>query len=243
MGQVKLKVSLLKYTPNPEETIALAAKVCYSASNVEDLNKKITVKDQSDFIKKLVEIGHLSPIEHASFTFAIEGISRACSHQLVRHRLASYSQQSQRYVSSGRGFSYIVPESISKDHTALQVYKEFMEKAQSAYSSLVEKLNEQGLVGEEAYQDARFVLPNACETRLMMTMNARELLHFFHQRCCNRAQWEIHSLADEILRLVRGVAPTIFNAAGPGCVVGHCGEGDLTCGEIDAVRRKYEILQ
>ncbi len=254
MGERKLKVVLLRHTPNPEETISTAAKLCYSPSDIQSLRKKIAKKDQKDFIKKLVDIGHMSPVEHASFTFAIEGISRACSHQLVRHRLASYSQQSQRYVSEkskiqnskfkiNEVFDYIIPPSIAGDREIKKAFKEFISKAQETYDLIVEKLNEQGLKGESANQDARFVLPNACETKIMVTMNARELIHFFNQRCCNRAQWEIHALADEMLRLIKKVAPTIFSTAGPLCLIGPCQEGDFTCGNIKEVRKKYRILQ
>ncbi len=254
MAETKLKVILLRHTPEPEETIATAAKLCYSPSDIETLKERIEKKDQKNFIKKLIDIGHLSPIEHASFTFAVEGISRACSHQLVRHRVASYSQQSQRYVSkksdggkpeskTGAVFDYIVPPSIAEDRKIKKIFKEFMVQAQNAYDLLVERLNQRGIAGEAANQDARFVLPNACETKIIVTMNARELLHFFHQRCCNRAQWEIHVLADEMLRITKRVAPTIFSLAGPECLIGPCPEGDHTCGNIKEVRKKYRILQ
>jgi thymidylate synthase (FAD) len=253
MGETKLKVILVRHTPRPEETVALAAKLCYSPSNVRELKKKISRKDQQAFIKKLVDIGHVSPVEHASFTFAIEGISRACSHQLVRHRLASYSQQSQRYVSmkSGRGkkddgagvFDYVIPPSIAADKELKKEFKKFMAQAQQSYDLMVEKLNARGIIGEAANQDARFVLPNAAETKIIVTMNARELMHFFAQRCCNRAQWEIHAVADAMLQLARNAAPTLFSASGPSCVVGACPEGDMTCGNIKDVRAKYRILQ
>jgi thymidylate synthase (FAD) len=255
MGEIKLKVILVRHTPRPEETVALAAKLCYSPSDVSELKKKISQKDQQAFIKKLVDIGHVSPVEHASFTFAIEGISRACSHQLVRHRLASYSQQSQRYVSmksgkargkdkkSGGIFDYVMPPSIAGDKELKAEFKKFMAQAQKSYDLMVEKLNARGIAGEAANQDARFVLPNAAETKIIVTMNARELMHFFAQRCCNRAQWEIHAMADEMLRLARAAAPTLFSASGPGCVIGACPEGDMTCGNVKDVRAKYRILQ
>ncbi len=242
MKEAKLKVLLLRYTPKPEETVAMAAKLCYSPSDIESLKDKISQKDQRGFVKKLMSMGHLSPIEHASFTFAIEGISRACSHQLVRHRLASYSQQSQRYVSEEAGFDYVIPPSIRDDPELRGYFKEFMDQAQQAYNYLVEKLNEKGLKGESANQDARFVLPNACETKIIVTMNARELLHFFHQRCCLRAQWEIRAMAEEMLKLVKEVAPVIFEKAGPGCISGPCPEGEYTCGKIKEVRERYREM-
>jgi thymidylate synthase (FAD) len=238
----RLKVILLEHTPNPEAVVAMAAKLCYSPSNIESLKEKTAVKDQKRFVEKLMEIGHMSPIEHASFTFAVEGISRACSHQLVRHRLASYSQQSQRYVSEEAGFDFIIPPSIKKDGELARHFRDFMNKAQEAYSHIVTRLNEKGLKGEEANQDARFILPNACETKIIITMNARELLHFFKQRCCNRAQWEIRSMAINMLRLVSRTAPAIFRNAGPGCLKGKCPEGDYTCGKMKEVREFFKNL-
>ena len=238
----RLKVILLEHTPNPEAVVAMAAKLCYSPSDIESLKEKTAVKDQKRFVEKLMEIGHMSPIEHASFTFAVEGISRACSHQLVRHRLASYSQQSQRYVSEEAGFDFIIPPSIKKDGELARYFRDFMNKAQEAYSHIVSRLNEKGLKGEEANQDARFILPNACETKIIITMNARELLHFFKQRCCNRAQWEIRSMAINMLRLVSRTAPAIFRNAGPGCLKGKCPEGDYTCGKMKEVREFFKNL-
>jgi thymidylate synthase (FAD) len=256
MSEVKLKVILLRHTPNPEETIAMAAKLCYSPSDVESLKKKIEAKDQKDFVKKLVKVGHMSPIEHATFTFGIEGISRACSHQLVRHRLASYSQQSQRYVSEKSQesivesqesrvesqvstFDYIVPPSIAENRETKNAFEKFMVEAQHAYDFFVRKLNEKGIKGEAANQDARFVLPNACETKIMVTMNARELLHFFRQRCCFRAQWEIRNMAQQMLFLVKEVAPTIFEKAGPACVNEPCPEGEMYCGHAREIKKIY----
>ena len=193
----------------------MAAKLCYSSSDLGSLKKKIDEKDQKAFLERLVKMGHVSPIEHACFTFAIEGISRACSHQFVRHRIASYSQQSQRYVSEEAGFDYVIPPIISKDRELREYFEECMADAQKAYNHLVKKLREKGVIGESANQDARFVLPNASETKLMVTMNARELLHFFRQRCCNRAQWEIRRMAVEMLKLAKKVAPVIFSKSGP----------------------------
>ncbi|HDL20200.1 MAG TPA: FAD-dependent thymidylate synthase [Nitrospirae bacterium] len=243
MPEAKLKVILLRHTPNPEETISMAAKLCYSPSDIESLEKKISSGDQKSFIGKLMKMGHMSPIEHASFTFAIEGISRACSHQLVRHRVASYSQQSQRYVSEESGFDYIIPPSVKNDKKLKKIFVDFMKKSQETYNMLVRGLNESELKGEAANQDARFVLPNACETKIIVTMNARELIHFFNQRCCNRAQWEIRAMAEKMLRLVKRVSPTIFASSGPLCLIGPCPESEYTCGSIKEVRKKYRIIQ
>ena len=241
MSEATLKVILLKHTPHPEETVAMAAKLCYSPSDITSLKEKIEKKDQKAFVERLTSMGHMTPIEHSSFTFAIEGISRACSHQLVRHRLASYSQQSQRYVSEEAGFDYIIPPVIKEDKELKKTFTSFMKEAQKAYNLMVMKLNEKGVKGESANQDARFILPNAAETKIMVTMNARELLHFFRQRCCNRAQWEIRHMAEEMLRLVKKIAPTIFHKSGPGCLFAPCPEGNYTCGKIREVRKKYGV--
>lgn len=242
MPEANLKVILLKYTPEPEETVAMASKLCYSSSDIEGLKDKIKKKDQRAFVEKLMKMGHMSPIEHASFTFAIEGISRACSHQLVRHRIASYSQQSQRYVSEETGFDYIIPPTIGKNPELKEYFINFMMEAQKAYNHIVSKLNENGIKGELANQDARFALPNAAETKIMVTMNARELLHFFRQRCCNRAQWEIRQMAEDMLTIVKKTAPSIFAKAGPACLYTPCPEGDYSCGKREEVRKRYKVL-
>jgi thymidylate synthase (FAD) len=243
MSEARLKVILLKHTPNPEEIVAMAAKLCYSPSDIEALKEKIEAKDQKAFVEKLVKMGHMSPIEHSSFTFAIEGISRACSHQLVRHRLASYSQQSQRYVSEETGFDYVIPPIIKEDKELKRYFEDFMSEAQKAYNHIVKKLNEKGIKGESVNQDARFILPNAAETKIIVTMNARELLHFFRMRCCNRAQWEIRHMAEEMLKLVKKTSPVIFEKAGPGCLYAPCPEGEYTCGKIKEVRKKYGVAK
>ena len=240
--ETKLHVVLLAHTPNPEAAIATAAKLCYSPSDIDSLMKKIAAKDQKGFVEKLMKMGHMSPIEHASFTFAVEGISRACSHQLVRHRLASYSQQSQRYVSEEAGFDYIIPQALRGDAELESYFRDFMQQAQKAYNHIVKRLGKKGVTGEAANQDARFVLPNAAETKIMITMNARELLHFFRQRCCNRAQWEIRQMAVEMLKRVSRIAPTVFAGSGPGCVSGPCPEGEYTCGKAVEVREQFRKL-
>ncbi|MCL0035769.1 FAD-dependent thymidylate synthase [Thermodesulfovibrionales bacterium] len=238
MPEAQLKVILLRYTADPEETVAMAAKLCYSSSDVESLKGKIAVKDQKAFVGKLIAMGHMSPLEHASFTFAIEGISRACSHQLVRHRIASYSQQSQRYVSEEAGFDYVIPPVIKEDEDLKRRFEDLMAESQEAYNYTVGRLREKGIKGESANQDARFILPNAAETKIMVSMNARELLHFFRVRCCNRAQWEIREMAVEMLRLVKKTAPLIFSKAGPECLYSPCPEGEYTCGKMKEVREE-----
>jgi len=241
MPQAKLKVLLLAHTPSPESVVAMSAKLCYSPSDVEGLRDKIAAKDQKAFVEKLVAIGHMSPVEHVSFTFGIEGISRACSHQLVRHRVASYSQQSQRYVKETE-FDYVIPETIKKDKALTKQFEKYMRQAQKAYDEMMAGLARQGIVGENAQQDARFLLPNAAETKIVVTMNARELLHFFRVRCCNRAQWEIRAMATDMLKLVKSAAPVIFKDAGPGCVKGKCPEGKMSCGKAKEVRAFFKKL-
>ncbi len=253
------KVTLISYTPEPEKTVAAAAKLCYSnADSIGTLTDGLTPESAAKFVAMLAEIGHESPIEHASFTFGIEGVSRALLAQITRHRIASFSVQSQRYVRKS-GFEYIVPPEIAAIPEAKEEYLRAMEAASNHYDKLSEilladhtkRLVEQGLTAEAAQkkaeklaiEDARFVLPNACDTRMIVTMNARSLHNFFAHRCCNRAQWEIQAVADEMLRLVTAVAPNLFASAGPSCANGPCPEGKMTCGKITEVRAKYAQLK
>jgi thymidylate synthase (FAD) len=240
--ETKLKILLISHTPMPEQSIAAAARLCYRSGDIERLRDDKSPGQTRAFLSKLVSMGHMSPVEHVSFTFAIEGISRACSHQLVRHRLASYSQQSQRYVGKTSGFHYVIPPSLSEDPEIKSRFEAFMKETQEFYNYLVRRLEDKGLKGESVREDARFVLPNAAETKIMVTMNGRELLHFFRQRCCNRAQWEIRAMATEMLRLVKNVAPTLFSAAGPGCMGGACPEGAYSCGKAKEVRKRFRAL-
>lgn len=214
-------VTLITHTPEPEKVIAGAAKLCYSSSDIENLMNGLTNEKIEAFIKKLTDLGHQSPLEHCTFTFGIDGISRACSHQLVRHRLASYSQKSQRYVKEDQ-FDYIVPSTIKNIGDCLDVYEQLMRYCQNAYDHMIERG-----VPEE---DARFVLPNACETKIIMTMNIRTLLHFFEERCCDRAQWEIRQMANIMLDICKEIAPNVFAKAGASCVRGKCKEGKMCCG-------------
>jgi len=213
-------VSLLSYTPEPDRLVAVAARLCYSSSSASNLLEGMGVEEEKRLICQLRQNGHLSPFEHASFSFALEGISRTCSHQLVRHRIASFSQQSQRYVSM-REARYVVPSSIRDSEAARSVFEEHMSRSSALYRELVEM----GIPKE----DARFVLPQAWETRMVVTMNARELLHFFELRLCRRAQWEIREVARKVLVLVREAAPLLFEVAGPPCLLyGKCPEA-LPC--------------
>ena len=235
----KLKVILLRHTLSPEETIALSAKLCYSKSTIEDLRDKIARKDQSEFIEKLMNMGHESVLEHVTFSFGVEGVSRVLLAQLTRHRIASFSVQSQRYVSYENGFGYILPDSIAAlGEDAVQQYQKQMDTIEGWYVDWQKKLGK----GEKSNEDARFVLPNACETRLVVTMNVRELRHFFSLRMCNRAQWEIRKMAEEMFRICFETAPALFADAGPACIRGKCPEGEKSCGMAAEIRRNRDEL-
>ena len=226
-------VQLLACTPNAEDVVAAAAQLCYSASSISEILERGRSKKKA-LLEKIVSAGHFSVLEHASFTFGIEDISRACSHQLVRHRLASFSQQSQRYVSVVEKFGSVTPESIAVHPRFRERFSDFIRETQEFYQEMLDA----GIPAE----DARFVLPNAVGTKLVMTMNARELHHFFRLRSCYRAQWEIRELALEMLRLVRRESPLLFAEAGPGCLTGDCPEGAMSCGRMDQVREEFRHL-
>lgn len=290
-----LKVSLLSYTPNPEEVVASSAKLCYSPVGIDDILEKQSKENVAKFIQKLISFGHLSPFEHISFTFAVEGVSRTLTHQLVRHRIASYSQQSQRYVRENQ-FEYIIPPAIKNNKRARKVFIEHMEASQKAYDDIIIELmfeemkksdkydkwckevaeyteiddgdgdwcvnisykdmcdgedssvllgyfdmfeesfpNDFRKIEKKAIEDARYVFPNATETKIILTMNARSLMHFFETRCCNRAQWEIRTLADKMLVEVLKIAPNIFLHSGAPCTFGKCPEGKMSCGNPRAI--------
>lgn len=234
-----LKVKLLAYTEDPEKVVAMAAKLCYSSTDITALEGGMTPEKNKNFLEMLTAMGHQSPIEHVGFTFAIEGVSRSLTHQLVRHRIASFSQKSQRYVAEGQ-FDYIIPPHIAKRMETKTVFIQTMEKIQQAYDHLVDELKKKGRTEKEALEDARYVLPNACETKIMATFNARSLYNFFAHRCCNRAQWEIRELAEQMYRLVLAVAPTLFSHAGPACLFGPCPEGKMSCGQASLVKEKFK---
>jgi thymidylate synthase (FAD) len=196
-----------------------------------ELQHEMSDEDVAKLVRVLVRSGHHSALEHASFTFAVDGVSRACTHQLVRHRLASYNQQSQRYVNFGGGDSFVVPPSVAANAEASKVFLAAMEHARAAYDRLVELGLAEGRGKESVQEDARFVLPNAAETKIVVTMNARELRHFLQVRCCNRAQWEIRDLAWTLRGMLKEIAPNLFAGTGPGCLYGDCPEGKMTCGK------------
>lgn len=252
-----LKVKLINHTDEPEKLVAQAAKLCYSSVGVEEIEESLTEESTEKFINMLMNIGHESPVEHVSFTFAVEGVSRTLTHQLVRHRMASFSQQSQRYVKLDQ-FNYIVPPSIENNEKAKEVFIKAMKQDQDNYGEIVDALyieNFKGLIEQGidektakpkaekmSIEDARYVFPNACETKIVFTMNARSLFNFFENRCCNRAQWEIRELAMEMYKLVKEVAPTLFKYSGPGCLNDKCPEGNMTCGKIKEVREKFKNI-
>jgi len=227
----QLRVTLLQHTPDPDRTVAIAGRLCYAPVSAADLQSGMTDDEVAKLVRILVRSGHHSALEHASFSFAIDGVSRACTHQLVRHRLASYNQQSQRYVHFGGADSFIVPPKIAGNAEAEAIFLTAMDQVREAYDKLVELGLAEGRTRESVQEDARFVLPNAAETKIVATMNARELRHFFKVRCCRRAQWEINALAWEMRAMLREVSPFLFEGTGPSCLYGTCGEGKMTCGD------------
>ncbi|MBQ8201086.1 MAG: FAD-dependent thymidylate synthase [Clostridia bacterium] len=234
MPRSAMKVALIRHTLAPEEVVALGARLCYSRARVDDLLERVSSRDQTDFVQKIMGMGHDSVLEHASFTFGVEGVSRVLLAQITRHRLASFSVQSQRYVSYESGFGYIVPPKIEAlGAEAVAEFEQQMDTLHQWYTGWQERLG----TGEGGNEDARFVLPGACETRMMITMNVRELRHFFSLRMCSRAQWEIRALATEMHRLCMEVAPALFANAGPGCLRGACPEGQKSCGKAGEIRR------
>lgn len=248
-----MKVELLEHTPNPERVIAAAAKLCYSPVGVDDILEKMTPEKTESFVNMLAEIGHESPVEHVTFTFAVEGVSRALLAQLTRHRIASYSVQSQRYVAKDN-FEYVIPPEIEKIPEAKALFIKAMDDDRETYKKLNDILSaahEKQMLADgkdekeaakaakkKANEDSRYVLSNACDTKIVMTMNVRSLYNFFALRCCERAQWEIRALAEEMLRLVKNVSPVLFKHAGPSCVRGKCPEGQMSCGKA-AEKKAY----
>ena len=267
-----MKVKILSHTPNPDLLVATAAKNCYSSSSIDALMEKQTDESVQKFINHLTDIKHMSPLEHVSFTFAIEGVSRSLLAQLTRHRIASFSVQSQRYINMNN-FDYIIPQVIKDNPNALRVFEDAIETDRNAYREIYDYIMSEYLLERysnigcpcdskryfylsiEAYigvngddnlqkkfasdykiaekianENARAVLPNAATTNIVMTMNVRELLHFFELRCCNRAQDEIRELADRMLVLCKEVSPLLFKNAGAKCMHGNCSEGNMSCG-------------
>ena len=216
-----MKMKLIKHTLEPEKMVAVAARLCYSPVGGEQLLEDLNTEEVNKLVRFVVKSGHLSTTEHIYFTFAIEGISRVLTHQLVRHRLASYNQQSQRYVKFYGNYEYVVPPAVKNNPRILPEFTALIDKIHNFYEEMLKS-------GVEA-EDARYILPNATETKIIVSMNGRELLHFFTVRCCNRAQWEIKELAIDMLKIVKQVCPVVFEKAGPNCLRGPCHEGKFTC--------------
>ena len=281
--ETKLNVVVLSHTPEFEQNIVRGAKLCYSSADIEELRDKVTPEEAERFLNMILGLGHGSVLEHSCITFGIEGVSRALTHQLVRHRLASYSQKSQRYVKEGQ-FSYVVPKEIAKNEYAYNEYVDLMERIQASYDTITEELltdyilevvekdeehpyhayiaehhkNDTVLslcevidgfkaVDKRTYsklekiaiENARYVLPNACETKIQVTMNVRALFNFFKERLCDRAQEEIRDLAFEMWKACMEISPTIFKHAVPTCVNGKCKEGAYTCGKMLKYKEKH----
>lgn len=254
----EMKVVLLAHTPAPEQTVAAAARLCYSDTGVEALRESISKERAEEFVQMLAGFGHDSPVEHVTFTFGIEGVSRSFLAQVTRHRIASFSVQSQRYVRQDH-FVFVTPPAIAEDPALLEQYEQAMQQSIHSYNQLADALSaryvpeflEQGCsekaarskAEKKAIEDARYVLPNACETKMILTMNVRSLRNFFRLRCCQRAQWEIRAVATEMLRLCCQTAPALFRNAGPGCCGGGCTEGKMSCGMAKEVREKFEVIR
>ena len=240
MAEQHLNVTLIAHTPEPEKVIAMASRTCYSALDLEGLDKKTDAADNAAYIRRVLASGHTSIAEHASFTFGLEGVSRTLLAQFTRHRVASFSVQSQRYVSvaGAEVFDYVLPPRIrALGPEAEEKFAWQMKTMQRWYDEWSEAL------GQDSAEDARFVLPGAAATRIVMTMNARELLHFFSLRMCNRAQWEVREAAWRMYELVYPLSPSVFENAGPGCARGACPEGKRTCGRAAEVREKIQGLR
>ena len=254
-----MKVTLIAHTPEPEKVVATAAKLCYSSSDIATLADGLTEDKITSFVRMLAEIGHESPLEHVSFTFGIEGVSRSLTHQLVRHRIASYSQKSQRYVAENN-FEAIAPREIEQNVQAFRVFQETMSVIKDAYDEIADILTEDFMkeymqegcteaearkkASKKAAENARAVLPNACETKIVVTMNVRSLLNFFKHRCCNRAQEEIRELAMRMYEICYEVAPNLFVNAGPTCVTERkCHEGKMCCGRANDVINRFTDIK
>lgn len=232
-----MKVKLLRYTEDAELLCGAAALTTTKSGTPSEILEKMDEETAKRIIKRVTGYGHVSVIEHASFTFSLEGVSRALTHQLVRHRIASYTQQSQRFVTYDTLEKYVTPKSIEETPDAKKAFDETLEKISEAY----QKLLKLGISKE----DARFILPNAAKTNIIVTMNARELRHFFNLRCCYRAQWEIREVAVEMLKQAKKAAPALFENAGPTCVVlGYCPEGNMKPPEcnVEEIKKQFRNM-
>jgi len=272
---------LLNHTPEPEKLIASAAKLCYSNSNIQELYNNQTPDKVEKFINKLLTLHHESPLEHISFTFGIEGVSRSLTHQLVRHRIASYSQKSQRYINE-KQFNYIIPQQIQDNYFTKHIYNDLMEHIQEQYNNMFnilmfekikntenikqwskynelfndKKINVLSVIDnfkkdniklyshyeKSIIEDVRYILPNATETKIIVTMNFRTLINFCKERTCNRAQWEIRQMALEMIKLIKPICPTLYKLLCPMCVSDVCKEGYMSCGKGNEMKELFNNL-
>jgi len=224
----------MAYTPEPDLVCAAAARTSRSTLTPAELLETSSKEEEKalKLLRQIIKSGHISVTEHASFTFSIAGVSRALTHELVRHRIASYTQQSQRYVKVAGGDSFVIPQTVRSNEKSLKLFGSMLSEASKVYDELI------GL--GIPVEDARYILPNATKTTITITMNGRELLHFFSLRCCERAQWEIRELAERMVMECRKVAHVIFEKAGPSCVqLGTCPEGEFSCGKLKEMKEKY----
>ena len=230
-----MNVELLQYPEHPERAVATAARLCYAPVGATELMETMPPERVQSVLSTIMKSGHFSTLEHVSYTFAVDGVSRALTHQLVRHRLASFNQQSQRYVKFAGDVEVVKPPTVAAQEDTSRIFDEAIDAVVDAYHKLLDA----GVPAE----DARYLLPNAAETKIVITMNIRELLHFLSLRCCNRAQWEIREMAWQMLALCKQAAPALFEHAGPACVSGACPEGSMSCGRAAEMRKKYAFLK
>lgn len=233
-----MKVKLLRYTPNPELVCAAAALTSSRKHGASEILQRLTEEKARKIVERIIDLGHYSIIEHAYFTYSIEGCSRVMTHQLVRHRMASYTEQSQRYVEYDNLKDHVVPKTIERNQEAKELYENTLRQTSGTYQKLLHL--------QIPKEDARFVLPNAAKTNIVVTMNARGLRYFFNLRCCARAQWEIRETAIEMLKQAKRVAPGLFQNSGPFCVqFGYCRESKLkppSC-KIEKLKEEFSTLQ
>lgn len=227
-----MNVKLITHTPEPEKVVAAAAKLCYSsAADIDTILDNLTQEKSEEFIRYLMSMGHSSPLEHISFTFGVEEVSRVLLAELTRHRIASYSVRSMRYVSESE-FDYVTPKTIKDKHLDGE-YTALVESCRQLYDKMVDA----GVPKE----DARMILPNSTHTRIIFTMNLRSLLNFLSLRECTRAQWEIREMANKIAEICKEKFPVLFSTAGASCVnKGYCPEGDKSCGIAPTMEQLHE---
>jgi thymidylate synthase (FAD) len=232
------KVQLVTFTPNPDTVASIAARMCYSSGGIDSLLEHDNI---TAVLPKVLASGHLSVLRHVMFTFAVEGISRACSHQLVRHSVGvGISQQSQRYVKSDSP-TYIVPPTI--ENFGSKGLSRFFDTSIRHSWEQYKEVMAAGIPAE----DARFLLPNAAETKMLISFTGEALLHLFEKRDCIRSQWEIKSIVNLMMPLVKSVAPIMFDKAGALCkTAGYCPEGGMSCGRaptMEILVESYQVLR